>query len=256
MFVLSCQRSTVTFVYDASLATALCPPVPSSDNGHRASIRAFTFQQRSTSGRLPCTAREPDACVGSGVELATKTKFHPPPHFQQRKWPATTMAQHPPQKWCVILDLPRSHRSYIRPLPTGHSLVPATIPRGTILYHGRGDHRIPISPDWLAFDFEHAYFFCRQSCYVISLQAKRDLRLVYFDGLSAGKMKDGPLDSQDVILWGRPQPDKYFSEMERIKSLCDWGRPLGLDGFVRMEFHLCVHWHAIVIAECPVTPGC
>ncbi|KAH9003829.1 hypothetical protein EDB86DRAFT_2826386 [Lactarius hatsudake] len=75
------------------------------------------------------------------------------------------------------------------------------------------------------------------SCYVISLQAKRDLRLVYFDGSSAAKMKDGPMDSQDVILWGRPQPDKSSSEWERIKALCDWGRPLGLDGFVRMEFH-------------------
>jgi hypothetical protein len=75
---------------------------------------------------------------------------------------------------------------------------------------------------------------------VISFQAKRDLRLVYFDGLSAGNMKDGPMDTQDIIAWGRPRPDKYFSEWERIKILCDWGRPLGLDGFIRMEFHLYV----------------
>ncbi|KAH8993105.1 hypothetical protein EDB92DRAFT_2086455 [Lactarius akahatsu] len=119
----------------------------------------------------------------------------------------------------------------------GHSLVPATIPKGTILYHGRADSQIPISPDWVAFDFEHSAILCRRSCHMITLQAKRDLRLVYFDGLSAGKMKDGPLDSQDVLLWGRPRPDKYFSELERIEALCDWGRPLGLDGFVRMEFH-------------------
>jgi len=45
------------------------------------------------------------------------------------------------------------------------------------------------------------------------------------------------MDSQDVILWGRPQPDRYFLERVRIKALCDWGRPFGLDGFVRMEFH-------------------
>ena len=123
----------------------------------------------------------------------------------------------------------------------GHSLVPATIPIGTILYHGRANPQIPHSPDWLAFDFEHSYALCYESCYVISLQAKRDLRLVYFDGLSAGKMKDGPLDSQDVIAWGRPRSDKYVSDLERIEILCDWGRPLGLDGFVRMEFHLYVH---------------
>ena len=54
-------------------------------------------------------------------------------------------------------------------------------------------------------------------------------------------MKDGPLDSQDVILWGQPQPDKCFSERERIEALCNWGRPLGLDGFVRMELDLCVY---------------
>ena len=127
-----------------------------------------------------------------------------------------------------------------------------TIPKGTILYHGRTDDQIPNEPDWLAFDFEISYMFCRESCYMISLQAKRDLRLVYFDGLSAGYTTDGLLDSQDVILWGRPRPDKRKSEMERIKSLCEWGRPLGLDGFVRMGAHLCVH----AIAECPVSPWC
>jgi hypothetical protein len=67
---------------------------------------------------------------------------------------------------------------------------------------------------------------------------------LYFDGSSAAKMKDGPMDSQDIIAWEKVQPDKYFSERERIRALCDWGRPYGLDGFVRMEFHLCV---AIVV---------
>ncbi|KAF8273284.1 hypothetical protein EI94DRAFT_1716301 [Lactarius quietus] len=129
------------------------------------------------------------------------------------------------QRWPNIL-----HRN-------GHSLIPATIPKGTILYHGRTDDQIPDPPDWLAFDFEHAFFFCRGPCYVITLQAKRDLRLVYFDGASAAKMKGGPLDSQDVIMWGRPQPDKVFSEIERINALCDWGRPFGLDGFIRMGFN-------------------
>ena len=107
-----------------------------------------------------------------------------------------------------------------------------------MLYHGRADPRIPVTPGWLAFDFDHAYLFCRESCHVISMQAKRDLRLVYFDGLSAGKYMNGTLDSQDIILWGRPRPDKYHSERERIQALCDWGRPLGLDGFIRMEFNL------------------
>jgi hypothetical protein len=58
------------------------------------------------------------------------------------------------------------------------------------------------------------------------------------------------MDSQDVILWGRSQPDKFNSERERIDALCDWGRPFGLDGFVRMEFHLCVH----AISRFPLAP--
>jgi hypothetical protein len=142
---------------------------------------------------------------------------------------------------------PRRLLSHVKLLRTpGHSIVPATIPKGTILYHGRADPEIPVSPDWLAFDFDHAYLFCRESCHVISMQAMRDLRLVYFDGLSAAKYKDGTLDSQDVILWGRPRPDKYRSERERIEALCDWGRPRGLDGFIRMEFNLCVCYHRVL----------
>jgi hypothetical protein len=130
----------------------------------------------------------------------------------------------------------------------GHSIVPATIPTGTVLYHGRTDNRVPDVPEWFAFDFEHSYVFGISSCYVISVQAKRPLRLLYFDGSSAATMKDGPMDSQDIIAWGKPRPDKYTSDRERLKVLCDWGRPFGLDGFVRMEFHLC----ASAIAECIV----
>jgi hypothetical protein len=64
---------------------------------------------------------------------------------------------------------------------------------------------------------------------------------MYFDGSSAAKMYDGPMDTQDIVAWGKPQPDKLRSERERIKILCDWGREFGLDGFIRMEFHLCVY---------------
>ena len=72
-----------------------------------------------------------------------------------------------------------------------------------------------------------------------TLQPKRDLCLLYFDGSSAANMDDGPMDSQDIITWGKPRPDKCFEERERINALCEWGKPYGLDGFVRMEYHLC-----------------
>lgn len=130
----------------------------------------------------------------------------------------------------------------------GHSIVPTTIPIGTVLYHGRTDNRVPDVPEWFAFDFEHGYLFCVSPCYVISMQPKRDLRLLYFDGAGAAKMDDGPMESQDIIAWGKPRPDKYFAERERIDALCKWGKPYGLDGFIRMEFHLC----AFPMAECIV----
>ncbi len=68
----------------------------------------------------------------------------------------------------------------------------------------------------------------------------RELRLAYFDGASAGKTHTGTMDSQDLIVWRRVEPDKWMSEGERIRALCDWGKQFGLDGFVRMEFHLYV----------------
>ncbi|KAI0069272.1 hypothetical protein BV25DRAFT_1791173 [Artomyces pyxidatus] len=119
----------------------------------------------------------------------------------------------------------------------GHIIVPATIPTGTIVYHGGPEASVPTSPEWLAFDFEHAYLFSYNTGYVISFQTTRDLLLAYFDGSSAAKMPHGPMDSQDVVIWGRPNPHYWRQERLRIAKLCAWGRPLGLDGFVRMEFH-------------------
>jgi hypothetical protein len=59
--------------------------------------------------------------------------------------------------------------------------------------------------------------------------------MAYFDGSSARKMDDGPLDVQDVLIWGTPRPDKRRNHEERITLLCNWGQQFGLDGFVRME---------------------
>ena len=126
--------------------------------------------------------------------------------------------------------------------------MPATIPKGTVLYHGRTDNQLPDVPEWFAFDFEHAYLFGVSPSYVISWQVKRDLRLLYFDGSSAAKMDDGPIESQDIVAWGKPRPDKLFAERERIDALCEWGNSYGLDGFIRMEFHLC----AFPMIECIV----
>jgi hypothetical protein len=119
---------------------------------------------------------------------------------------------------------------------TGHNLVPGTVPVGTLLYHGQRDSNIPSAPDWIATDPEHSYLFCRGEtggCWHLTLVAVRPLQVLYFDGSSAAKMREGPMDSQDVVGWGKIMPDRYFDERQRITDLCNWGKPLGIDGYLR-----------------------
>lgn len=126
--------------------------------------------------------------------------------------------------------------------PTGHNLIPGIVPIGTLLYHGRGDAKVPTEPQWTATDPEHSYAFCRGTkeagCWQLTLVTTRPLNLLYFDGSSAAKMKTGPMDTQDIVAWRQILPDRYFEEKRRLQDLCDWGTPLGLDGFVRMEMDL------------------
>ncbi|KAI0033094.1 hypothetical protein K488DRAFT_31255, partial [Vararia minispora EC-137] len=124
--------------------------------------------------------------------------------------------------------------------PAGHSIVPATIPRGTVLYHATPNVNgtLPTAPDWFAFDPEHAYVFCRQHCRVFALATTRPLKLIYFDGSSASTGPPGvsAMEVQDLLAWGRLRPDRQGDEFGRIKALCEWAKPRGLDGFIRMEF--------------------
>ena len=138
----------------------------------------------------------------------------------------------------------------------GHTLVPATIPRGTLLYHGTYKAEIPTVPEWLAMNPEHSYQFCGQpakpiprvpplgpppigssmtnnNCWHLTMVTIRPLKLLYFDGSSSAKMEGGPLDSQDLLAWGEIRHDKIFKERERINKLCEWGSKYELDGFVR-----------------------
>ncbi|KAF8071565.1 hypothetical protein FPV67DRAFT_1481796 [Lyophyllum atratum] len=123
----------------------------------------------------------------------------------------------------------------------GHTIVPGTIPLGTLLYHGTRVPNVPSVPEWLATDPEHSYMFCRgssdvdESCWQFTFATTRPLKILYFDGTSAAKMEGGPMDSQDILAWGEVKPDWTYDEHRRINDLCDWGKGLGLDGFVRME---------------------
>ncbi|KXN87592.1 hypothetical protein AN958_08433 [Leucoagaricus sp. SymC.cos] len=123
----------------------------------------------------------------------------------------------------------------------GHTLVPGTVPAGTLLYYGAPWNFVPEDPDWVATDPEHANMFCvgrkESGCWQLTLMAKYELKVLYFDGTSAGKMDGGTMDTQDVVAWGRVRPECVMGEFFRIRDLCEWGKKYELDGFVRMEMN-------------------
>ncbi|KAF9007432.1 hypothetical protein BDQ17DRAFT_1324030 [Cyathus striatus] len=125
----------------------------------------------------------------------------------------------------------------------GHTIVPATIPAGTILYHGTYFNGVPIYPEWVATDAEHARYFCfgrgttdnNRGCWQLTLVVKNPLKILYFDGSSAAKLEDGPIDTQDILLWGKSRPGMLLAEDIRICKLCEWGSKYGIHGFMRMQ---------------------
>ncbi|KAG2347916.1 hypothetical protein BDR05DRAFT_957550 [Suillus weaverae] len=123
----------------------------------------------------------------------------------------------------------------------GHNIVPGVIPIGTLLHHGTNEsHMIPSGPEWTAMNPEHSIFFSRGngSGWHLTLAATRPLKVLYFDGSSAAKLSEGTMDTQDIVVWGEPRPERCFDERDRIDNLCTWGKEFGIDGFARMEMSI------------------
>lgn len=182
----------------------------------------------------------------------------------------------------------------------GHTVVPGTIPPGTLLYHGTYSPNRPRGSEWVALDPEHSYLFTaycdawystdargfqsrtqkmgnttatdRDSCWHLTFTTTRPLRVLYFDGSSAAKLPHlmrnrkpkmhmddttqykfpvvekagGPLDTQDILLWGDIREDMIPYDDQRLEEMCHkWGRGgseigngEGFDGFVRMQMSL------------------
>ncbi|KAJ7476591.1 hypothetical protein FB451DRAFT_1243603 [Mycena latifolia] len=127
----------------------------------------------------------------------------------------------------------------------GHNIIPGTVPVGTLLYHGRQNSSVPAVPEWAATDPELSYPFCdltglgeSTGCWHLTFVATRPLKVLYFDGSSAANMKEGTLDSQDLVVWGKVDPARWQDELGRIRDLCAWGKEFGIDGYVR-EIMLC-----------------
>lgn len=122
---------------------------------------------------------------------------------------------------------------------SGHSIVAGTIPAGTLLYHSEFSNQVPRKPDWTAIDPEHSLLFCadkekdNSGCWLLTLVVTKPLRILYFDGNSAGKMLGGSMDSQDLVSWGNIQTSRYFDEDNRIIDLCEWAKDRDVHGFVR-----------------------
>ncbi|KAJ7186772.1 hypothetical protein C8R46DRAFT_1057992 [Mycena filopes] len=118
----------------------------------------------------------------------------------------------------------------------GHTIVPGNIPAGTLLYHGRQDPDVPTTREWASLDSEFARIFCAEDdCWILTLVTTRPLRVLYFDGSSATKNGDGPIDTQDLLSWGAVLPERVSWDYERLRRLCELGDSLGFDAFVRMQ---------------------
>jgi hypothetical protein len=122
--------------------------------------------------------------------------------------------------------------------PAGHTIVPGTIPVGTLLYHGAitGPH-LPTSLDWVAVEPDHSIVFCRgpieTGCWHLTLAVTQPMKVLYFDGNSAAKLPEGTMDTQDLVAWSEMKPEWVDNEKQRIMDLCKWGEKYGVNGFVR-----------------------
>lgn len=160
----------------------------------------------------------------------------------------------------------------------GMSVFLASVPADTQFYHGNGRSEPVYGMEWLAFEPEHASMFAwsfrghpgnpprhppqqilkeegqghsnllhylmegrmpeREPGWLHTYRTKHELRLLYLDGMSAGKTSNGTLDTQDYLLLLGNGPSRTFNDWERGSFLCnaakkDWQN--AIHGFLRME---------------------
>jgi hypothetical protein len=148
----------------------------------------------------------------------------------------------------------------------GVSFFLAYVPSGTHLYHGSWSSELIRGTEWLAFEPEHSMIFAKprrhvpqshhdhqkpigaptfkgdaNSGYLHTYAVSNGLRLLYIDGLSAGKTNNGTLDTQDILLLNFTSPDPHGpmgGEYARARGLCNMASTLWegkIDGILRME---------------------
>ncbi|KAJ6553076.1 hypothetical protein B0H19DRAFT_1155583 [Mycena capillaripes] len=126
----------------------------------------------------------------------------------------------------------------------GHNIIPGTVAVGTLLYHGSVTSELPTRPEWTATDPEHSFPFCAgppgnessRGCWHLTMVVTQPLKVLYFDGSSAANIRgEGSNDAEDLLIWGKVDPDRWPDERERINDICGWGKEFEIGGYVRME---------------------
>ncbi|MBW0496029.1 hypothetical protein O181_035744 [Austropuccinia psidii MF-1] len=135
--------------------------------------------------------------------------------------------------------------------PNGHSIVPGTIPTGTLLYHACSTDQAPTGFEWLAFDPEMSYGVVAGRggpAILFTYLAKRPLRVIYFDGNSGALRPTGWLDSQYLLFYSEiPTPEgssspELMDDYSRAKEMCEQSQQWGFEGVVRMNVGFEVIW--------------
>ncbi|ODQ81381.1 hypothetical protein BABINDRAFT_7177 [Babjeviella inositovora NRRL Y-12698] len=153
--------------------------------------------------------------------------------------------------------------------PVGVSFFPAFLPQGTFLYHGNWNGRAPRGLEWVALDWEFSYNFAQfprryrpsgpspplenpnsnntgngtpplflreLNASLLTFQTLKPwTKLVYLDGASAAKSTTGEMDQQFLLAKTKFDPTKRVGERMLAEKICEWGKPFGLDGVIRLE---------------------
>jgi hypothetical protein len=91
-------------------------------------------------------------------------------------------------------------------------------------------------PDLIAPYHDGPSVYAETHGYVHEYRATRTLdKLLYVDGMSAGKTSMGTLDTQDYLLRNDTTSSAPWGDYERAQSICALGAEWGIEGVVRME---------------------
>lgn len=157
--------------------------------------------------------------------------------------------------------------------PVGAAFIPAYIPPNTYFYHSTASNKVPDLLEWIAMSSEFSYWFAsfprnakklhfrpessteflvpgstdylridhnseqhNRRNFLYGFRTKVPLTtLIFLDGASASKRNTGEMDQQ-LLLGNISNVQSWYAEEKYVaRKICDWGRPFGLQGIIRLE---------------------